>query len=165
MPATATATGASAPAQSPKKAAPTPDKKYKCQFCARAFSRSEHRSRHERSRKFLIFFIFFWVPLVGGGVTTSLGGASSHCAQLWLIEISTHRHQRTPLQMHEMSQHLRQKRSAAAARSHCPCQRWRRPSRQRSQAAVHGQGHPQADVREACGGTGYSNAGTDRSKQ
>lgn len=26
-----------------------PDRKYKCQFCNRAFSRSEHRSRHERS--------------------------------------------------------------------------------------------------------------------
>lgn len=26
-----------------------PDRKYKCQYCARAFSRSEHRSRHERS--------------------------------------------------------------------------------------------------------------------
>ncbi|KAI2626681.1 fungal-specific transcription factor domain-containing protein [Hypoxylon sp. NC1633] len=26
-----------------------PEKKYKCQFCSRAFSRSEHRSRHERS--------------------------------------------------------------------------------------------------------------------
>ncbi|KAF2225739.1 fungal-specific transcription factor domain-containing protein [Elsinoe ampelina] len=29
--------------------APAPEKKYKCQFCNRAFSRSEHRSRHERS--------------------------------------------------------------------------------------------------------------------
>lgn len=27
------------------------EKKYRCQFCSRAFSRSEHRSRHERSRK------------------------------------------------------------------------------------------------------------------
>jgi uncharacterized Zn-finger protein len=32
-----------------------PEKKYKCQFCNRAFSRSEHRSRHERSRKSLFF--------------------------------------------------------------------------------------------------------------
>ncbi|KAF2157384.1 hypothetical protein K461DRAFT_284022 [Myriangium duriaei CBS 260.36] len=32
-----------------KKAAGVPEKKYKCQFCNRAFSRSEHRSRHERS--------------------------------------------------------------------------------------------------------------------
>ncbi|GAM86406.1 hypothetical protein ANO11243_044200 [Dothideomycetidae sp. 11243] len=32
-----------------KKAAGAPEKKYKCQFCNRAFSRSEHRSRHERS--------------------------------------------------------------------------------------------------------------------
>lgn len=28
-----------------------PEKKYRCQFCNVAFSRSEHRSRHERSRK------------------------------------------------------------------------------------------------------------------
>ncbi|KAI4119555.1 MAG: hypothetical protein LQ345_000552 [Seirophora villosa] len=27
----------------------TPEKKYSCQYCARSFSRSEHRSRHERS--------------------------------------------------------------------------------------------------------------------
>ncbi|KAI5292451.1 hypothetical protein KEM52_006348 [Ascosphaera acerosa] len=26
-----------------------PEKKYKCQYCSRAFSRSEHKSRHERS--------------------------------------------------------------------------------------------------------------------
>lgn len=32
-----------------KKSATAPEKKYKCQFCNRAFSRSEHRSRHERS--------------------------------------------------------------------------------------------------------------------
>ncbi|KAL3423347.1 C2H2 finger domain protein [Phlyctema vagabunda] len=31
------------------KSAIAPEKKYKCQFCNRAFSRSEHRSRHERS--------------------------------------------------------------------------------------------------------------------
>ncbi|PGH35953.1 hypothetical protein GX50_01123 [[Emmonsia] crescens] len=32
-----------------KKSTAAPEKKYKCQFCNRAFSRSEHRSRHERS--------------------------------------------------------------------------------------------------------------------
>lgn len=32
-----------------RKSSVAPEKKYKCQFCARAFSRSEHRSRHERS--------------------------------------------------------------------------------------------------------------------
>ncbi|KAM0334051.1 hypothetical protein ACHAQA_001071 [Verticillium albo-atrum] len=32
-----------------RKASLAPERKYKCQFCARAFSRSEHRSRHERS--------------------------------------------------------------------------------------------------------------------
>lgn len=34
-----------------RKASLAPERKYKCQFCHRAFSRSEHRSRHERSRK------------------------------------------------------------------------------------------------------------------
>ncbi|KAI1769201.1 fungal-specific transcription factor domain-containing protein [Hypoxylon sp. FL1150] len=39
---------ASTPA--PRKASVAqPERKYKCQFCNRAFSRSEHRSRHERS--------------------------------------------------------------------------------------------------------------------
>jgi hypothetical protein len=38
-----------------------PERKYKCQFCARAFSRSEHRSRHERSR-----MCTFWILLSRG---------------------------------------------------------------------------------------------------
>ncbi|KAK3295533.1 uncharacterized protein B0H64DRAFT_322357 [Chaetomium fimeti] len=32
-----------------RKTSLAPERKYKCQFCNRAFSRSEHRSRHERS--------------------------------------------------------------------------------------------------------------------
>ncbi|PYI21068.1 hypothetical protein BO86DRAFT_9374 [Aspergillus japonicus CBS 114.51] len=36
-------------ASAPVKKTSVPEKKYKCQFCNRAFSRSEHRSRHERS--------------------------------------------------------------------------------------------------------------------
>ncbi|CCX31284.1 fungal-specific transcription factor domain-containing protein [Pyronema domesticum] len=36
-------------AQFLKKTALMPERKYKCEYCARAFSRSEHRSRHERS--------------------------------------------------------------------------------------------------------------------
>ncbi|MCJ1259066.1 hypothetical protein MMC24_006901 [Lignoscripta atroalba] len=44
--AAATATAAST---ANRKSAIAPEKKYKCQFCNRAFSRSEHRSRHERS--------------------------------------------------------------------------------------------------------------------
>ncbi|KAJ5894595.1 hypothetical protein N7495_006286 [Penicillium taxi] len=43
------APAASGTANSPAKKASAPEKKYKCQFCNRAFSRSEHRSRHERS--------------------------------------------------------------------------------------------------------------------
>ncbi|MCJ1281544.1 hypothetical protein MMC26_000864 [Xylographa opegraphella] len=46
MPAAAASTASPA---APKKAVAAPEKKYKCQFCSRAFSRSEHRSRHERS--------------------------------------------------------------------------------------------------------------------
>ena len=50
---------APAPANSPAKKGNAPEKKYKCQFCNRAFSRSEHRSRHERSREYPAFFFFF----------------------------------------------------------------------------------------------------------
>ena len=47
--AASTSTSTSTPT---KKSSTAPEKKYKCQYCSRAFSRSEHRSRHERSRKF-----------------------------------------------------------------------------------------------------------------
>ncbi|EQK99901.1 C2H2 finger domain protein [Ophiocordyceps sinensis CO18] len=40
---------AAASTSSSRKASLAPERKYKCQFCNRAFSRSEHRSRHERS--------------------------------------------------------------------------------------------------------------------
>ncbi|KAH6636131.1 hypothetical protein F5144DRAFT_591386 [Chaetomium tenue] len=43
MPTSATSTPAT------RKTSLAPERKYKCQFCNRAFSRSEHRSRHERS--------------------------------------------------------------------------------------------------------------------
>ena len=56
MPAAAAASSNSAGSTPSKKIATAPEKKYKCQFCNRAFSRSEHRSRHERSRKFIYFF-------------------------------------------------------------------------------------------------------------
>ncbi|KAG6005495.1 hypothetical protein E4U21_007889 [Claviceps maximensis] len=42
-------TPSAAATPSSRKASHTPERKYKCQFCNRAFSRSEHRSRHERS--------------------------------------------------------------------------------------------------------------------
>ena len=78
MPATAVSTASSSAAATPLRKTPTaPEKKYKCQFCNRAFSRSEHRSRHERSRKFeprhlsrLFFFLVYWCEvgrLFGGG--------------------------------------------------------------------------------------------------
>jgi hypothetical protein len=54
------ATATSEPSTStatPRKAVSAPEKKYKCQFCNRAFSRSEHRSRHERSRKLNYFLL------------------------------------------------------------------------------------------------------------
>ncbi len=72
MPAAATATASVAPVPKPAKPQHVPDKKYKCQFCARAFSRSEHRSRHERSRKFLRTFPFSrWRGRSNGGVVKS----------------------------------------------------------------------------------------------
>ncbi|OAA64261.1 c2h2 finger domain containing protein [Niveomyces insectorum RCEF 264] len=37
------------PTPAARKPSSTAERKYKCQFCNRAFSRSEHRSRHERS--------------------------------------------------------------------------------------------------------------------
>ena len=43
-----------------RKSGAAPEKKYKCQFCNRAFSRSEHRSRHERSRKSRVFLPERW---------------------------------------------------------------------------------------------------------
>ncbi|PVI05352.1 hypothetical protein DM02DRAFT_610667 [Periconia macrospinosa] len=44
-----TLTAASNASPAARKTGSAPEKKYKCQFCNRAFSRSEHRSRHERS--------------------------------------------------------------------------------------------------------------------
>ena len=68
MPAAATATASVAPVPKPAKPQHVPDKKYKCQFCARAFSRSEHRSRHERSRKFLPTILFPFSPSMEGSL-------------------------------------------------------------------------------------------------
>lgn len=53
---------------SPRKPASAPEKKYKCQFCNRAFSRSEHRSRHERSRKSQNFVVAWGRCLLPGMV-------------------------------------------------------------------------------------------------
>ncbi|KAI1082218.1 fungal-specific transcription factor domain-containing protein [Whalleya microplaca] len=44
-----TSTSASSTPVPRKPSLAQPERKYKCQFCNRAFSRSEHRSRHERS--------------------------------------------------------------------------------------------------------------------
>ncbi|KAI9806798.1 MAG: hypothetical protein M1826_004641, partial [Phylliscum demangeonii] len=50
MPAAAVAPHAgSSSAPTSRRSSVAPEKKYKCQFCHTAFSRSEHRSRHERS--------------------------------------------------------------------------------------------------------------------
>lgn len=51
MPTAAVAMASATTPASTRKTGSAPEKKYKCQFCNRAFSRSEHRSRHERSRK------------------------------------------------------------------------------------------------------------------
>ncbi|KAK4123235.1 hypothetical protein N657DRAFT_574561 [Parathielavia appendiculata] len=51
MPGASVAVMAPSAASTPatRKTSLAPERKYKCQFCNRAFSRSEHRSRHERS--------------------------------------------------------------------------------------------------------------------
>ncbi|KAK3902782.1 transcriptional regulator form adherence 5 [Staphylotrichum tortipilum] len=51
MPGASVAVMPSSAASTPvtRKTSLAPERKYKCQFCNRAFSRSEHRSRHERS--------------------------------------------------------------------------------------------------------------------
>ncbi|MBE7180774.1 MAG: hypothetical protein INR71_06125 [Terriglobus roseus] len=51
------------PSGSGRKSQAAPEKKYKCQFCNRAFSRSEHRSRHERSRKCIVFPILIEIRI------------------------------------------------------------------------------------------------------
>jgi Fungal specific transcription factor domain len=49
------ASAAEPTSSTPAKKSTPAEKKYKCQYCNRAFSRSEHRSRHERSRKSTFF--------------------------------------------------------------------------------------------------------------
>ncbi|RYP03261.1 hypothetical protein DL764_005254 [Monosporascus ibericus] len=50
MPGASVAVPPTSTSSTPRKTSVTaPERKYKCQFCNRAFSRSEHRSRHERS--------------------------------------------------------------------------------------------------------------------
>ncbi|KAH8672631.1 fungal-specific transcription factor domain-containing protein [Tricladium varicosporioides] len=49
MPVASMTMPAAASSSTIRKSSLAPEKKYKCQFCNRAFSRSEHRSRHERS--------------------------------------------------------------------------------------------------------------------
>lgn len=87
MPATATvsasaASAPSAPSVMPsRKTSAVPEKKYKCQFCNRAFSRSEHRSRHERSRKSLIYISFpsMWGwPAMAGSSPRNLSLNTTH---------------------------------------------------------------------------------------
>lgn len=56
----------SAVASGVRKSSLAPEKKYKCQFCNRAFSRSEHRSRHERSRTYRVLFLCVFVSSASG---------------------------------------------------------------------------------------------------
>ena len=67
MPAAATAPAASS-TTSKTAAQKTIERKYKCTYCARAFSRSEHRSRHERSRRFFRTLVPVNGGVVHGGV-------------------------------------------------------------------------------------------------
>src|SRR5271154_1636620 len=99
------ATATSEPSTStstPRKALAAPEKKYKCQFCNRAFSRSEHRSRHERSRKFCCSSL----PLFSPG---SRAEETTHLAAQQIYSIDIHqqlltvrrRYQGAPFQVHE----------------------------------------------------------------
>jgi hypothetical protein len=115
------ATATSEPSTStstPRKAVSAPEKKYKCQFCNRAFSRSEHRSRHERSRK----LNYFCCCCVGRPVReVELRGNPT---KLFSLLTSTfHRHQRETLSMHEMSKHLCSSRPSPTPRQDRPCKR------------------------------------------
>ncbi|CAK7220910.1 hypothetical protein SCUCBS95973_004317 [Sporothrix curviconia] len=68
MPTAAPPTPAAAAATpAARKPAAAPERKYKCQFCNRAFSRSEHRSRHERSHTKERPFKYGGVPLHSDG--------------------------------------------------------------------------------------------------
>ena len=94
------------------------EKKYKCQFCNRAFSRSEHRSRHERSRKSK-------PPMTAPNPRKAF--------VFVLANVLILRHQRETLQMLQVSQYLCSTRSAPSPRSHGPCQRWRGATAKRLQ--------------------------------
>ena len=111
MPAAATATASVAPVAKPAKPQHVPDKKYKCQFCARAFSRSEHRSRHERSRKFLRAFpVSRW-----RGCSPHGGVVKPTFCLLLLTSFLLRRHQRATFQMRKVPQYLCTTRSSATA--------------------------------------------------
>ena len=159
--AAATATAAVAPASKAAKPQHVPDKKYKCQFCARAFSRSEHRSRHERSRKCLPTFpLSRWRGRSHGGVVKP-----TFCLLLTNSPILVRRHQRTSFQMRKVPQYLCQTRPVVTTRPNRTRQRWRSTAGQRSQETAgrkaNSQGHPHKAV-DRCG---YGDDGTNRSKQ
>ena len=172
MPAAATA---QIPASSTSKTPgqkPTPDRKYKCTYCARAFSRSEHRSRHERSRKFLRTLMF---KVVDGGAQRGWWGREALILPLPITHIPTsntvltytppYRHQRATFQMSKMSKHLRPSRSAPATRPYRTCQRWRGPAGQRGQEEAGRKTRSQDTPIQGTAGHGHSDAGTNRAKQ
>lgn len=161
MPAAATATASVAQVPKPAKPQHVPDKKYKCQFCARAFSRSEHRSRHERSRKFFRTLPF---PLVNGGVAP-WWGHEAHLLPTLANIILVPRHQRATFQMRKVPQYLCPTRPFAPTRSNCTRQRWRGTARQRSQETARRKANGQNHSYKAARRLGYGDDGTNRSKQ
>lgn len=163
MPASATATSPTASAPTPnRKASVVPEKKYKCQFCNRAFSRSEHRSRHERSRKYLFRALVYRGVR---GVDGPWWGREIPLNTLANFSI-VRRHQRATIQMSKVPEYLCTTRSFAPTRSHRACQRWRRPAPQRSQAATWRKGCAETRrVFKATHRIGHGDDGTNRSKQ
>ena len=161
MPAAATATASVAPVPKPAKPQHVPDKKYKCQFCARAFSRSEHRSRHERSRKLIRAIL----PFSRRRGRSNGGVVKPTFCLLVLNSILVPRHQRATFQMRKMPQYLCPTRPSAPTRPNGTRQRWRSTAGQRSQETAGRKASTQGDSYKATHGLGYGDDGTNRSKQ
>lgn len=171
MPATAASTASPATVATPRKPPTVPEKKYKCQFCNRAFSRSEHRSRHERSRK----FFHTLVPLNVGLLVMVGSWCSKLSPTLFLLFFfprqskltfdHMRRYQRATVQMCKVPQYLCATRSPFTTRSHGARERWRDSTAQRSQAPPRRKGIAQGSPVQAIDRVGYSHIGTNRSKQ
>lgn len=124
--ATPAATNGASPTTA-KKPALAPEKKYICVHCGRGFSRSEHRSRHERSRELYLYLIL--LSQIQGGVyrekTHRMFTSTTTCTprfeylllptivtcQMPLLTRHHCRYQRTSLQVSKMPEYFCSSRS------------------------------------------------------